>query len=176
MAFLSNRLCGTIPEVISNMDNYVKEIYENGNFLGDTPCSLTSALADLYSAAGGASWTSKSNWMTGSPCTGTTDDPGEWEKITCATVNGEIEVHEIDLGGNNLDGSLPTTLGRLTTLTRNLLLGSNKLTGSVPTEIGGITAIHRVLDLSDNSLSGPLPSEIGVLSLLTEDFFFGTNR
>ena len=106
--------------------------------------------------------------MTGSPCTGTTADPGEWEKITCATVNGVIQVSEIDLNGNNLVGSLPTTLGRLTTMTRNLKLGSNKLTGSIPTEIGGITAIHQVLDLSKNSLSGPIPSEIGVLTLLTQ--------
>ena len=159
MAFLSNRLCGTIPDTIENMDNYDVRIWENGNFLGDTPCSLTSALADLYSAAGGAGWTSRSNWMIGSPCTGTTADPGEWEKITCVTVGGEIQVQEIDLNGNNLVGSLPTTLGLLTTLTRHLTLGSNKLTGSIPTEIGSLSKLTD-LRISYNAFTGAAPKEL----------------
>ena len=41
--------------------------------------SEKTALTDLYAATGGASWTTKTNWGTGDPCT------NSWYGITCNT-------------------------------------------------------------------------------------------
>jgi Leucine-rich repeat (LRR) protein len=69
---------------------------------------------------------------------------------------------ELDLSGNELEGALPSELGRLVNL-KILDASHNKMTG-LPAEIGKLRALE-VLDLSDNSLTG-LPMELGNLKQL----------
>ena len=67
---------------------------------------------------------------------------------------------------NGLNGTIPSEVGGLTLLTQ-LSLGSNNLTGMIPTEIGGLTSLND-LSLYDNALTGTIPSEVGGLGALKE--------
>ena len=71
----------------------------------------------------------------------------------------------LDLTGNSLNGSIPSSIGNLTML-NTLHLSSNLLNGSIPSTVGAMNALVDV-DLSNNGLNGSLPSTIGRLTLLT---------
>ncbi|OAY55489.2 hypothetical protein MANES_03G126200v8 [Manihot esculenta] len=96
----------------------------------------------------------------------------------------------IDLSNNFLTGTIPASIGNLTTLPilyihMNQLSGSipqelgmlkfvteidlsvNSLTGTIPTSIGNLTNLWA-LSLISNQLSGSIPQEIGMLRSLTE--------
>ena len=88
------------------------------------PTDQTQALTDLYNSAGGSGWTHADHW------TGPYSDPSQWWynwygiDPSHATVNnhmtgppGTNNIIGIDLSGNNLAGSLPTSIGALTGLT-----------------------------------------------------------
>ncbi|XP_061363593.1 probable LRR receptor-like serine/threonine-protein kinase At2g16250 [Gastrolobium bilobum] len=64
----------------------------------------------------------------------------------------------LDLRSCSINGSIPPSLGNLTSLT-SLYLSDNKLTGILPISLGQLLAIS-VLELSHNSLSGSLPASI----------------
>ena len=70
----------------------------------------------------------------------------------------------LELGGNQLSGSIPPEIGNLTNLIKLNLFG-NQLSGSIPPEIGSLSNL-TALYLSDNQLSGPIPPEIGNLTKL----------
>ena len=76
----------------------------------------------------------------------------EWKGITCDTA-GNINI--VAVNNEGLEGTLPTTLGQLTTLTE-LYLSSNAFTGSIPLQLVGLPKI-KTLDLSLNKLDGALP-------------------
>ena len=52
------------------------------------------------------------------------------------------KVVRIDLGNDNLQGSIPSELGELTVLT-NLGLSSNSITGTIPPELGQLAALRN---------------------------------
>ena len=72
----------------------------------------------------------------------------------------------LSLSGNELSGSIPPALGQLTSLT-GLYLNSNQLSGSIPPALGQLTSLTG-LYLYDNELSGSIPSELGQLTSLTD--------
>ena len=72
----------------------------------------------------------------------------------------------LNLGGNELTGSIPSEIGNLTNLTV-LYLDGNSITGSIPPEIGNLTNLIT-LGLDDNQLTGSIPPEIGNLTNLQE--------
>lgn len=131
---------------------------------GDVPdATEIAALKDLYESTNGASWTNSTSWPTSA---------AEWSAITyvvqvsgwngVSTLNGDIT--ELNLDSNNLIGTMPATLGDLTSV-QKLLLSSNQLTGPIPVELGNITNLTN-LELDQNQLTGPIPSELGDLSQL----------
>ena len=63
----------------------------------------------------------------------------------------------LELGGNNLSGTLPDSIGRLKGL-KALWLHHNKLRGEVPASIGSLTAL-KSLYLQDNAFKR-MPSDI----------------
>ncbi|MBO1348618.1 MAG: putative Ig domain-containing protein [Hormoscilla sp. GUM202] len=79
------------------------------------------------------------------------------------TVVGD-RVTNIDLGNNNLTGTLPSELGSLTSLV-DLWLNNNDLSGTLPSELGSLASLEHIW-LNENDLSGTLPSELGSLSNL----------
>ncbi|XP_059662760.1 probable LRR receptor-like serine/threonine-protein kinase At1g53440 isoform X2 [Cornus florida] len=74
-------------------------------------------------------------------------------------------LQEIDLTGNYINGSIPTSFSRLRDLTI-LSLGVNRISGSIPNEIGDISTLVELV-LENNQLGGPLPPNLGNLSRLS---------
>ncbi|XP_010265377.1 PREDICTED: LRR receptor-like serine/threonine-protein kinase RPK2, partial [Nelumbo nucifera] len=69
------------------------------------------------------------------------------------------------LSWNQLQGQIPDHLGQLKGL-RYLSLAGNNLTGSIPSSLGQLQSLE-VLDLSSNSLSGDIPKGLVSLKNLT---------
>ncbi|GJX39449.1 MDIS1-interacting receptor like kinase 2-like protein [Tanacetum coccineum] len=72
---------------------------------------------------------------------------------------------ELSLSENQLNGSIPSSLGDLTSLIF-LSLYTNQLSGPIPIELGNMKSL-TVLYLSNNKLSGPIPIELGNMTSLT---------
>ncbi|RZB57504.1 putative leucine-rich repeat receptor-like serine/threonine-protein kinase, partial [Glycine soja] len=70
----------------------------------------------------------------------------------------------LELTGNYFNGSIPKSLGRLSSVVTLNLLG-NRLTGSIPSEIGDMASLQELI-LEDNQLEGPLPLSLGKMSNL----------
>ena len=138
------------------------------------------ALVAFFESTWGVNWENSTNWLTERPL-------GEWFGVRTDDTG---RVTELQLGPNNLQGSLPPELGALTSL-RELDLGTNfLLRGPLPAELGNLTNLEvlslspnplfdgpippelgrlvklRVLDLSTTSLSGPIPAELANLTNL----------
>lgn len=86
-------------------------------------------------------------------------------------VNGSIpprvglHLTHLDLSGNGLSGTLPSSLGSLTALAYKDL-SSNALSGSPPAQLGSLTAL-TTMRLSANVLSGPVPASWSSLTALS---------
>ncbi len=127
---------------------------------GNMAQSECEALVALYNSANGASWIDNSGWMTTTPCT--------WYGVTCGG-----SVTTLNLSSNNLNGTIPTEIGNLTSLV-TLDLRSNSLSGGIPTEIGSLSLLQK-LDLRNNSLSGSIPTSIDGMSSLRSLYLVGNN-
>jgi Leucine-rich repeat (LRR) protein len=66
---------------------------------------------------------------------------------------------------NHFNGSIPTSLGKLTNLDATLDLSYNNLNGSIPWELGNLTKL-QTLQLSSNLLSGVIPETLGMCTSL----------
>ncbi|KAI0519373.1 hypothetical protein KFK09_006819 [Dendrobium nobile] len=182
---------------------------------GDTDAGDAAALRSLMN-----------NWKNSPPSWGKTNDPCDapWEGVACENsrvtalklstmgLQGKLssdisqlsELQLLDLSYNNdLNGSLPSSVGNLKQITTLILAGcsfsgiipqelhsleklsflalnSNKFTGSIPPSIGLLSNLYW-LDLADNKLTGPIPiSSNGSpgLDLLinTKHFHFNKNQ
>ncbi len=109
------------------------------------------ALAALYQSTQGPTWANTSNLWTvagapGNECT--------WFGVVCtAAGNGDV-VTELNLGSNNLAGSLPAGLSGLQSL-QYLRLRGNQLIGSAAV-LGSLSQL-RFVDIGANQFSGSLP-------------------
>ncbi|CAN0387926.1 unnamed protein product [Pylaiella littoralis] len=100
------------------------------------------ALRVLFRMAGGEEWREKLNWNTDA-------ELSTWHGVT---VNDQGRVVKLDLGNNNLRGTIPRELGKLTALIE-LYLNDNGLTGSIPMVLGALTEL-TYLNLDGNELTG----------------------
>ncbi|WJZ81608.1 hypothetical protein VitviT2T_001442 [Vitis vinifera] len=86
-----------------------------------------------------------------------------------ACANSSLE--ELNLGGNQVSGQLPDSLGLFKNL-KSLYLWYNNFVGPFPNSIQHLTNLES-LDLSENSISGPIPTWIGnLLRMKTLDLSF----
>ena len=120
------------------------------------PCRARDSLAlvGLYNATGGANWTTK--WNLALPMT-------TWFGVTlnaqgcvsCLDLDGVVDCgYSTNTSGNNLVGTLPTSLDSLQNLI-GLQLAFNRLTGSIP----NLTLPNvEELYLSNNQLTGAIPN------------------
>lgn len=68
--------------------------------------------------------------------------------------------------GTNLEGTIPTTLGKLTKL-RTLMFRSSLIHGSIPEEFSNLTNLHEILIINSN-IGGTVPKWISDLAYLGE--------
>jgi Leucine-rich repeat (LRR) protein len=76
-----------------------------------------------------------------------------------------ILVRMIDLSSNNLSGTIPFQISKLTAL-RFLNLSLNRLNGEIPNDMGNMKLLES-LDLSLNKISGEIPQSLSDLSFLS---------
>ena len=84
-----------------------------------------------------------------------------WIGVTCD--NGSVV--RLELGANGIRGTIPTTLGSLSSLTFLELMASS-LSGSLPSSLGALTVL-AYLSIPFSRLSGTLPSELASLSAIS---------
>ena len=137
-----NRLVGTVPAELSNLDSLELLVFSGNKLTGSIPTSLGN-LTNLQVLS------LDDNLFTGTI-------PGELSKLTKLTI--------LFLARNKLQGNIPASIADLINL-RFLILFSNQLTGKIPTQVGNLTSLVT-LNLSDNQLSAAIPSEIGKLTNL----------
>ena len=130
--------------------------------VNDGSSSDKAVLEALYDATNGASWTDNQDWKSSKPI-------GEWAGVT-TDVNGRvIYLSYLDSGGraisNNLNGTLPADLGKLSRLRQLVLAKNSQLTGGIPKELGNLSRL-QTLFLNENNLTGGIPKELGNLSQL----------
>ena len=113
-------------------------------------------LEALYHATGGANWKDRSNWLSNEPLS-------KWHGVE---TDESGRVTKLNLGENQLRGTIPTQLGGLANL-QTLSLWGNRLNGTIPAELGGLANLHT-LDLAGNQLSGIIPAELAGLANLRE--------
>ena len=133
------------------------------------------ALVALYQATDGAAWKRQAHWLSNASLDlwdgVTVDQAGRVIKLVLSSnqLTGSVpavlgrmtHLRWLYLDGNQLSGPIPAALGNLTRL-QGLDLSSNQLSGSMPAALGGLTRLQR-LDLSSNQLSGSMPPELGHL-------------
>ena len=127
--------------------------------------SERSALIALYNSTGGGSWYINENWKKPPLAADGFALPGtekEWHGVICNPEN--TAVIRIELGYNNLSGTIPAQLGNLTQLEELRLYGNN-LTGGIPSQLGSLTHL-TVLDLGQNNLGDAIPAALGNMSSL----------
>jgi len=142
-----------VPDLTIYMKSVMVYVRDYG-FLQD---SL--ALVDLYNSTGGANWLRKEGWLSKPLSEG-------WQGVQ---MSGSRVTH-ILLSANNLDGTIPHTIGNMDSL-MIFQAGNNQLTGSLPEEFGNLKKL-KVLDLRVNQMSGALPFAIGYAKALTEIYLF----
>lgn len=110
-------------------------------------------LVDLYNATNGPNW--KTSWDVKMPV-------ANWHGITIEND----KVVGISLLFNNLEGTLPASLGQLENLKR-LELSFNKISGTIPAELGQLNKLE-LLALNGDQLQGNIPAELGNLKQLKQ--------
>ena len=108
------------------------------------------ALVALYNSTNGAGWLNNSGWLESA-------NVADWYGVVVG--NG---VTQLNLYYNQLNGSIPTSLGNLSNL-QWLHLYGNQLTGSIPPTLGNLLNLQSLF-LFNNQLSGSIPAELGNLS------------
>ena len=71
------------------------------------------------------------------------------------------------LGGNQLTGTLPSSLGSLTRLSKSLRAHRNNLHGTLPPSFGSLTGLEYSLQVSNNDLTGTVPDSYASLTSLS---------
>ncbi len=110
-------------------------------------------LLDLYRSTNGSQWTHP--WDLLKPV-------DTWHGIS--VEHGHVT--EISLLFNNMEGSLPNSLGKLEHL-KKLELSFNPISGNIPPEIGDLKNLE-VLAINGANLEGEIPTELGNLANLKQ--------
>ena len=110
-------------------------------------------LLDLYTATNGLEWNKQWN----------VEQPVEtWYGVTV----DNNKVTGINLLFNNLNGTLPASLGQLKNL-KKLELSFNPISGTIPAELGNLEQLG-VLAINGTAVSGNIPESLGGLSNLKQ--------
>jgi len=106
------------------------------------------ALVAFYDSANGNNWINHSGWLTG--------PVNSWYGVLIDTTG---KVTSLSLAGNNLSGSISSSLTSLKKLT-TLDLSYNNFNGSIPSTVLNLDTL-RVLNLSYNKFTSIIPDVVG---------------
>uniref|UniRef100_A0A453MWK6 Receptor kinase-like protein Xa21 n=2 Tax=Aegilops tauschii subsp. strangulata TaxID=200361 RepID=A0A453MWK6_AEGTS len=138
LGIANTSISGVIPESIGKLENLVELGLYNNSLSGLIPSSLgnLSQLNRLYAYY------------------------GNLEGPIPASLGALENLFVLDLSKNyHLNGSIPTEIFKLPSLSWYLDLSHNSLSGPLPIEVGGLADLNR-LTLSGNRLSGKIPDSI----------------
>ena len=82
-----------------------------------------------------------------------------------STQGVERRVAELDITGNAMNGTLPSSLSNLTTL-KLLRVTDTQISGSIPPELGTMTNLKRLEIGNNHRITGSIPPELGNLTEL----------
>lgn len=121
------------------------------------------ALRDLYLSTGGDSWFDRTGWPDATTFINNATVPLGTDMSTWygVVLNGNGRISELDIGENQLIGTIPASIDGLAEI-NGLYLYDNQLSGSIPSEIGNLSNLIE-LDFGFNELTGNIPPEIGNL-------------
>ncbi len=142
-----NRFSGCLPSELLALEDTLRNDF---NSIG-LPFECAVLLADRDTLAG----TATLSWSADTPV-------ADWEGVKLG--NTPVRLTGLVLHGKGLNGTIPGSLGRLSSL-NDLNLSNNELTGEIPGELGDLYFL-RVLNLRTNRLTGPIPDDLGRLSNL----------
>jgi len=145
-----NMFEGHIPPSLGNASNLVSIDLSVNSFIGPIPSSL-GKLGNL-------------DYLNLEKNKLEAKDIQSWEFIDALSNCTSLEV--LALGGNQLQGAIPNSIGKLSTELWQLGLYANELSGPVPINIGNLSAL-TMLDLSNNKIDGPIEGWVGKLKKMT---------
>ncbi|CAM0948601.1 unnamed protein product [Alopecurus aequalis] len=152
MLFLNRNIFqGNIPASLGNASGLGRLDLENNKFTGKIPTSF-GKLNSFYQLS------LEGNHLEAR-------DAQSWEFINALTNCSGLEVLTLDR--NQLQGSLPNSIGNFTSSLQILLLGENALSGIVPPSVGNLQSLIQ-LALESNNLSGKIVEWIGKLTNLQQ--------
>nr|DAD38792.1 TPA_asm: hypothetical protein HUJ06_013114 [Nelumbo nucifera] len=160
---------GPIPDAIGSLKQLVFLSLNSNSFSGEIPPSIGN-LSKLY-------WLDLAdNKLTGTIPVSSGGTPGldmlihtkhfHFGKnqlkgtIPSRLFNPNMVLIHVLLDGNQLTGSIPSTLGLVKTL-EVVRLDRNSLTGTIPSNLNNLTNVQE-LHLSNNQLTGPMPNLTGM--------------
>jgi Leucine-rich repeat (LRR) protein len=146
--FYNNQLTGPVPDWMSNLNSLFYIDMSNNSLTGEIPTSLmempmlkTDKVAPTVFELPIYKDPSLQYRM-----------PSAFRKV-------------LNLGNNNLTGTIPEKIGQLKALL-SLNLSFNKLSGEIPQPISNLTNL-QLLDLSSNNLTGTIPAALNDLNFLS---------
>eukprot|EP00727_Mastigamoeba_balamuthi_P004624 m51a1_g1416 putative low quality protein: tenascin-x (2078) ;mRNA; f:40510-48712 len=151
--------CGTATNMVAcwgfcpNADG-TAYLDSTGNYFLVTVLTQKNGLAQFYWATNGDQWAYKTGWLSGSPCSG---GKGVWFGVGCDSNDNVIS---LNLGYNNLGGTLPAAFFCSQPYMQFLFLQNNKISGTIPSTVNCLSATSHVY-LFKNQFSGELPAAIG---------------
>ena len=134
-------------------------------------------LIDLYNSTNGDGWINK--WDITQPVNTwfgvTLSEDGC--RVVCLDLDGVADCALSNTSGNNLEGTLPKSIGQLSSLQR-LYLCNNSIEGVLPDELGDLTSLTH-LYLRFNKISGFIPASLSKSNSLIDlrlrsNFFTGS--
>ncbi|KAE8806293.1 putative LRR receptor-like serine/threonine-protein kinase [Hordeum vulgare] len=170
LGLADNTLTGSIPPTIGNTLPNLERLSMSGNkFEGLIPSSLANASYLQRIDLG-------YNFLVGPvPSLGSLSDlqllilqnnfleAKGWEFLKPLGNCARLQI--LDMSRNLLNGSLPRSVGNLSTSLQRLNLGNNRIVGTIPIDIFNLRNL-QMLALDQNLLSGVIPSVIGNLGQL----------
>ncbi|KQK19246.1 hypothetical protein BRADI_1g47130v3 [Brachypodium distachyon] len=151
----SNNLVGGIPRSLSNSTKLRWLLLHSNILTGELPSS------HMFRGMGSLKYLHLSfNYLKSS------NNNSDLEPFFSSLTNC-TGLEELGIAGNDLAGTIPPVVGRLSPGLTQLYLEFNNISGSIPTGLLGLANLS-ILNISHNHLSGPIPPGIGGMQRLEQ--------